>query len=771
MFVTKNEKNIFYIEIIVLGLLVLNVFRSCYYISFTADEMYRITDSGSVHIDNIDDIEYMLSENNDGDTIFKYDFGKLHSGAYDITIEYLSDYYWGNDLKNEQEKENKKTCGMVYIADEKIDTAVKFSNLALRDGQSKSKSTFWVEPFYRIRNIKGEISFYGQGRLGIKQVSIAEKRSYRIAYILAYITVILFINFVYLVATNRLLVKRKRAIYSLIGIVTLSLIPIHYKSIYLSDDIHFHINRLVSLADAFNNLQIPNRINQDAFYGYSYITPIFYGEILLVIPALLINSGVPVSGAVALYNIMINIGTIVIFFYVSSKIFDNDYIALIGTAAYTLAPYRMQDMYSRMALGEYSAWMFLPLIVYGFWYIYNSDAHELKLVRCWPVVLGLTGIIQTHVLSGEMSQLFIVIICFVLWKKTFNKKRFWILFNTAVLTILINLWFIYPFIDSMSMKLNVFNAEADLIQQRGLDIADILSLNLSPGARFILGEYFLAGIIIFAYIIVKNKRIEACHEVKIYKFIKLNFAFSIFSAVLSLNIFPYDRIASMSQRLRNIICMIQFPWRFLMFISLFASFVICGVIYIYKINNNKEIMHRVEIVFFVMIVVSYLISVSQYDNYMIIYTSNERDAESYGGNEYLLKDTDISNIEDTKIVAPMVEVAEQFYEKGIYRYNIVNKNKDGEAEILFPIFDYDNYAVYDCNGNEILHTTGKNNRIQISVPANYSGFVEVRYEPPKEWRMAELISLVTIISYAGYVLWDKFNQNKIGYAGDTNEGT
>ena len=67
----------------------------------------------------------------------------------------------------------------------------------------------------------------------------------------------------------------------------------------------------------------------------------------------------------------------------------------------------------------------------------------------------------------------------------------------------------------------------------------------------------------------------------------------------------------------------------------------------------------------------------------------------------------------------------------------------GEAAISLPIFNYGNYYAADENGQPFTITSGENERIVLTIPANYTGTVRVWYQAPGFWRVFEVISALT----------------------------
>ena len=100
--------------------------------------------------------------------------------------------------------------------------------------------------------------------------------------------------------------------------------------------------------------------------------------------------------------------------------------------------------------------MCLPLVLCGFYLIYMD--HNIK--KNWfshaaLTAFGLTGIIQSHVLSVEMAAIFILFTCLILIKKTVQLPRFLTLLSAAVFSVLLNLGFLVPFLSYFDTSINI----------------------------------------------------------------------------------------------------------------------------------------------------------------------------------------------------------------------------------------------------------------------------------------------------------------------------
>ena len=132
--------------------------------------------------------------------------------------------------------------------------------------------------------------------------------------------------------------------------------------------------------------------------------------------------------------------------------------------------------------------------------------------------------------------------------------------------------------------------------------------------------------------------------------------------------------------------------------------------------------------------------------YELHYDSVSLDTTNLMGNEYLYQGSDVGL---TALVQNTTGVgADVFEEKKDYNH-IEVKCRTGASEgyLEAPLFYYPGYGAYDKEQKEQKFevTRGENNQVRVSLPAGYEGTVEIAFREPAGWRIAELISLLTVL--------------------------
>ena len=139
--------------------------------------------------------------------------------------------------------------------------------------------------------------------------------------------------------------------------------------IIYAHDIGYHLNRIMQISEGLNNGRFPILIHSGLLHNLGYANPLFYPELFLYIPAIIMSiTHIHVLTAYKLFLIIISFFTFLSMYYTSKKTFEKKEIAYLSGILYTFSLYRLTDIYVRGALGELIAFIFLPLLIYG---LYN----------------------------------------------------------------------------------------------------------------------------------------------------------------------------------------------------------------------------------------------------------------------------------------------------------------------------------------------------------------------------------------------------------------
>ena len=247
-------------------------------------------------------------------------------------------------------------------------------------------------------------------------------------------------------------------------------------------DWRFHLSRIEGIAQGLREGQFPVRIYSQAKDGYGYAPSLFYGELFLYFPAVLRLLGMSVQGAYRAYLIAVQALTAGISFFSFRQMFRHNKTALLGSILYMLAPYHIYNIYWRTAVGEYTALAFLPLIPAALTLLYGPALPGRRQARlaCGELTVAFGALVQTHMISLELAALACGVFCLWHFRRTFVWPVLRVWLAAAALVVLLNLWFLLPFV---SMLLGGYNnmyggesfAGGLSVQKNGLWFSELLT--------------------------------------------------------------------------------------------------------------------------------------------------------------------------------------------------------------------------------------------------------------------------------------------------------
>ena len=218
---------------------------------------------------------------------------------------------------------------------------------------------------------------------------------------------------------RHLLTRPLFLILCLLGVTLLACGPFLTGGLWHGSDLGYHLRRIENIAMGLAAGQFPVRIQSDWVNGCGYAVGVFYGDALLYAPALLRLAGVPVSAAYDAYLFGITLCTAAAGYYAGRRLGGGRCACAAGAVLYTLSAYRLCDVTDRAALGEYTALAFLPLVAAGFWRTLRPDRARLP---GWALlVLGLSGVLQSHLLSFEMTVLLLALAALLCARQVFSR--------------------------------------------------------------------------------------------------------------------------------------------------------------------------------------------------------------------------------------------------------------------------------------------------------------------------------------------------------------
>ena len=677
----------------------------------------------------------------------------LKKGTYDITVRYETD------------TENN-TCNV--RASTKDFWGLRADTLHL--SPRTQEMTFMIYLNEDVEDFRLETYFGREGYMIIKGCTITETR----AALRIRVTIALFLFFIldmFLLARQRGWLRRVSANsrYRLAAMAAVTFAvsyPLFSGYIMSAIDLNYHLMRIDGVAEGLLSGQFPVRIQPNWMYGHGYPASVFYGDLLLYFPAVLRLIGFPMVFAYSVFMIICNFATTAVAYWCFRKMAKDETIGMLAAFLYVSAPYRMTNLYIRGDMGEIWGMVFLPLLVYGIYAVF-ADTKSERYDKLWiPLVIGFSGVIQTHILSCALYGVFVLLACIVHIRKIFGKgclKTFLVLAKTVLYTTLLNAGFLFPCLTEMG-RVGIGHAENQAVHMQtwGLHISQLFNLfypghgdsytapfgtyrEMACGIGFALG----GGLLLYLFALLHGR--EHGRKVKGGTF----FAFTLLALWMTTLYFPWDWISEHVVFLRIVIANIQFATRFsTLATALAVAAMIFALRYFKSVVDGKRLC---AVIFaFGLIGCFYML-----DNRVhLINGPRLMDTASLGKTDYFCTvfaypGTDLELLDSTRI-ASGGHTQILSYEKEYLTVSMEVENTSDFADWVEVPLLYNDWYLCAMEGDgqrgEAVYTEvdlGENNVVRAKIPAGYCGKVKIYFKEPLSWRLSEIVSLLTLLGLSG----------------------
>ena len=546
--------------------------------------------------------------------------------------------------------------------------------------------------------------------------------------------------FLYALHLSGALTPDRRGRLLLIGFaVLLASAPALKDTVCFGHDTTFHLMRLCNLADGLAHGQLPARIGGYSYNGYGAITSVFYPDLFLYIPALMMNLGASLQYAVNVFFIAVNAASAAAMYAAAKRIFCDEDTALCASILYTLSIYRITDMFSRYAFGEMTAMVFLPLFILGLWEVVFGEK------RSWmTLALSAWAIFMSHMLSTLICACTAVGVGVLFIVKIVREGRLVPILKACAAAGLLCAFYLVPFVMYSMQGIGAQELAKDpalyaispaqlLLLGSGEMPIDPLDWSLSSFSIEI-GFPLLLGTVVLLYYVVTVEKKEKDRQMAL-----LLCAAGLAFALMSTTLFPWGHVQLITRGLSDYL---QFPWRMLMMTAVLLSLAAAWG-YMRFSGKNKEKMIVFVLTLCAMAALPTISTETRNNNYIPF---GETIGQYLSYMEYTIPGTRSAPTKNRSvIVSGQAEVTQYSKESTTIHAQV---RAQGDAEISFPIFGYDGYVV-TLGGQEMDWYCGENNRLTLQVPAGASGELEIWFASKAIWRVADGISLMT----AAALIW------------------
>ena len=673
----------------------------------------------------------------------------LEPGSYRVSITYVTN---GGD-------------GSASFVDE-IMPAAEYDPVTLSSSRTRTVFSLWMP--YECENAQLKFSANG-GVMFVTGAEITPTHSWAYVRFLTLAVFFLLADWILLMALRRLPfpIRSVRMRYSALviaGIVLLACLPLGFDYLVYGHDMSIHLTRIEGLKAGLLSGQFPVRMDPEIANGKGYPFSLMYSDLLLYPAAILRIIGFSLQQVYQLYVLAVTLATALVTRYCLKKIFASEGIALTGTALYVLSAYRLTNVFIRAAVGEYSAMIFLPVVVYGFWRIYTQPKQGSRLA--WlPLAVGFSGLLQTHLLTTEMAVILAVIFCLVTAKRTFRKPVLPALLRAAGAALVWNLWFLVPMLQYMVSEACRISGKYDastlrdsaaflgqifLMFGQGGGYSESLTMGLSAEMPLTVGTVLGFGVLLFVLCLADPALRRA--EPGATRLGGWTLGFGALAIWMASTLFPWYTIYLNVEWLSKLLGKLQFAWRFLGLATILLA--VCACCALAVLRRGKTSWLRPAAVLLVLLTVipagflTYEVSRnSEVVNYQSL-AAIDNLAEQVGGGEYMPYGMADGSLNAWEVTEPTFDdtLTVSDYTFGTLEASFACTNiPDQEATAVLPLFSYPGYRLTAGDGATLGEQDGL---IAVTLPAGYSGTVQVKFVGFWFWRLADLISLAGIVGTA-----------------------
>lgn len=333
------------------------------------------------------------------------------------------------------------------------------------------------------------------------------------------------------------------------------------------DDGIQHICRLIgTYSSAINDKELFPVIISKFCNNFGYSWNLFYSPLTAYVPLIFKIFNLSFTMCLKLFCLLVSILTGFSMYFFVKKVLSNidiienrkiEAVSILSAILYILVPYRLNDMYIRLAIAELCSFIFIPMVFNGLYSIINLKKKSDLLAY------GASLMLLSHSMLTVYLALFCLIYVIVNIKKL-DKVVITQLFKNALIILLLSAFYSIPLLESkLSAEYEVFN-ESHMLREDALIVLkpNISEIFFQKKGRMMYG-LGLVTIIGCVYSIFAIKKLKEKKNLILFLVLGL------ICTIMSLDIFPFEKLPSF-------FTMMQFSFRLLEFASFFLV-VVCSI--------------------------------------------------------------------------------------------------------------------------------------------------------------------------------------------------
>ena len=513
---------------------------------------------------------------------------------------------------------------------------------------------------------------------------------------------------------------------------------------YYGHDTIFHTANIIELSKTINIKNIlGNNIISLKSNPFGYGTWLFYPKLPHLLGAYLYKIFDIYTSMKIVYFIITFLSAITIY-VLSKKIFNTKKIAFLSSIIYITIPYHICEIYIRDAFAESFMFLAVPLIFLGLYNLLDNDYKKFYIYFILGYVIGM----YSHLVSMVFCTIFVALFILYHHKYFFSKEKIKSLFISTIIVIGLTLPFLttvieYKLLNEYTVFLSdSFTNRATLVY-RSISFKDLfmgkpIYDDIMP--YFNIMTIILTLITTIQLILNKTKYKSKLLPMLLYIILLINL---VCSKLIWNNI-------------SEIFLMLQFPWRLLVFMSVFISLYapVCLLTDL-KINIPKIFNKIIYSMIICLVLIEGVNNIKYYSNeeYTENYVLSSKLAMGYQ-QEYLpLKTNNARYFRTTYLEKRKMKITSNNSTKiTITNNNFPNlefevKKLKEKTKIEIPRIYYLDYILKDKDGNKVKLTMSKYGMLEADI------IKEGKYELYHKNTLIETISNIIGVATLIFVIY------------------
>ncbi len=607
------------------------------------------------------------------------------------------------------------------------------------------------------------VNYVGKGALTIRKLSVSPQRLfYTDTYLMIVVVLLLHLAGWWYIKGGKDRIPRGMLLDGcvILGVALLATTPMMQTYLYNADDLCYHLARLEGVKDGILDGQIPVNILPEGLQGNGYMNAM-YPYLFLYIGAFLRICRVSLAFSYKVLIFLSNLASACCIYAAVKSVVKSRRSILLAVVLYTLMPYRFTNILSRGDLGETLALIFWPMLLAGLYHLTMGDKK-----KWYYLVIGFSGILQSHILSAAYAAAICVLTALVYCVRLAKDKRYLEVLKAAGLTVLLNAWYIVPFLYYYFTE----NLDKEVLRWSGYFEQSINLSNMTQSISLYNKQYFSlglallggVGIAVIYFLCERRKKFGDSDGFLLYLLI-LGGAL----VFMSTGYFP-SRALMASPFFSNIATMLQFPWRFLGPAS--ACFTFVGAA---ALERSTLIKNYRNGLFAMLVGLNLLVIVTvPADNNHVPYKNAEAVASKghetklitsvglFYPHEWRLFDAMDEKLTRSVLISDIGSVSIHDYKKEGTKAAVSYTAISDKAYIELPLQNYRGYRATDELGNPVEITQGDGGRMRFLARGDgVEHRIYVRYGPVPGFVAANVVSALTIFACLYLCVGRFFNIN------------